>query len=400
MNDLNISFVLAEIPFYAVSCIEKSKNIEIKADESELFISLKYDSYSEPLVLKGSVKLGDKVSAVLMNHRIELYVNGRLVDEEWPKGNRLFAYGDDIKSDSKIEIEPYFPSNKEQPIVSDVFFNAEGWKPENDVFVGDCMPYVRDDEYHVLFLKDRHHHYSKWGMGAHQWSHISTKDFVKWSVHPMAVEITDPNEGSICTGSWIRHNGLEYLYYTVRRGGTLAAPICRSLSNDGYHFEKDRNFGFVLPGIYDSVTARDPKIIKGEDGLFHMILTTSLLSQNKGCLAHFVSKNLEDWSDTCDPIYISDSSTEPECPDYIVYKGRYYLIFSLDGKARYMFSEGPFHGWKMPKNPIVPCASVPKGAVWNGKIVFTGFNGIDGYAGTMTFKTAIADENGELVFID
>ncbi len=398
MNDLKISFVITEIPFYAVSLSNQQKTVEIQVDTEKISCSVWYDFHHEPLVLKGSARVGDSIDIILMNHRIELYVNGTLVDEEWPNGNRLFVYGDGIKSDWQIKIEPYFPSKQEQPIVSSVFFNAEGWKPDENVFVGDCMPYVRGDEYHVLYLKDRHHHYSKWGMGAHQWSHISTRDFDKWSVHPMAVEITDSLEGSICTGSWIEYKGMEYLYYTVRRGGTLSAPICRSLSRDGYHFEKDENFGFVLPEKYDRACARDPKIINGKDGIFHLILTTSLIAENRGCLAHFVSCDLENWQEADEPIYISEDSTQPECPDYIVYKGRYYLIFSLNGKARYMFSEHPFHNWRMPKNPEIPCASVPKGAVWNDKIVFTGFKGIDGYAGTMTFKTANSDENGELIF--
>ncbi len=398
MNDLKFSFVINEMPFRAVSCRNHRKNIDIKAENDELYFSVWYDSHSEPLVLKGTAKIGDDISVVLMSHRIELYVNEAIVDEEWPIGNRLFELGDDFDGASQIRIEQYCPPKQEMQSVSDVFINAEGWKPEGNVFVGDCMPYVRGEEYHVLYLKDRHHHYSKWGMGAHQWAHISTKDFVQWSIHPMAVEITDPSECSICTGSWIQHNEYEYLYYTVRRGGNLPAPIRRSVSADGYHFEKDENFSFILPERFDRAVARDTKIIKDEDGVFHMILTTALLSEKKGCLAHFVSRDLEHWQDTDKPIYISDDSTEPECPDYIFYKGRYYLIFSLNGKARYMISDHPFRDWRLPKRFEIPCASVPKGAVWDDKIVFVGFNGIDGYAGTMTFKTAIADTNGELVF--
>lgn len=394
MKDLKLSFVVDEMPFYAVSY---SKSIEIQTDKDQLHCKVQYDFHSEPLVLKGGVKQGDGVSVVLMRHRIELYVNGALVDEEWPMGKRLFEMGDSFEPDT-ISAEEYIAPPKEVSSVLGEFYGAEGWKPAENVFVGDCMPYVRGDEYHVLYLKDRHHHYSKWGMGAHQWEHISTKDFSKWYVHPMAVEITDPAEGSICTGSWIQQGGVEYLYYTVRRGGTIAAPVCRSVSDDGYHFKKDLDFGFILPEKYNRARARDPKIIKDKDGLFHMIITTSLLAEKKGCLAHFVSMDLENWQDTDKPIYISEDGTEPECPDYIFYKNRYYLIFSLNAKARYMVSENPFDNWRTPENPSVPCASVPKGAVWKDKIVFAGYKGIDGYAGTMTFKTATADENGELIF--
>ncbi len=398
MSDLKISFEITEMPFYAVSYKNQIKAFEINAVEREIKCVVQYDFHKEPLTLKGFVEVGDHIEVVLMSHRIELYVNDILVDEEWPMGNRLITQEDDIKSTSPIKIEKYILPQQNTPKVLYEFVNAEGWRPEENVFVGDCMPYVKDDEYHVLYLKDRHHHYSKWGMGAHQWSHISTKDFTKWFSHPMAVEITDNTEGSICTGSWIEYGGLEYLYYTVRRGGTLPAPISRSISRDGYHFEKDRGFGFFLPEKYDRAIARDPKIIKGVDGLFHLILTTAIVNENKGCLAHFVSTDLDSWQEADAPIYVSEDSTQPECPDYIVYNNKYYLIYSLNGKARYMFSDYPFDNWKTPKNSEIPCASVPKGAVWKGKIVFTGFKGIDGYGGTMTFKTATTDHNGELIF--
>ena len=63
-----------------------------------------------------------------------------------------------------------------------------------------------------------------------------------------------------------------------------------------------------------------------------------------------------------------------------------------------MISDKPFSDFKMPENPIIPCARVPKGAEWQGRLVFAGFDMIGGYAGTMTFKAARAAENGELIF--
>ena len=333
-----------------------------------------------------------------MNHRIELYINGELKDEEWPAGKIFFEMGDMFVPEVKVAVSEYVEKNEEFPAVISSFENAEGWYPGNGVFVGDCMPYRRDDEYHVLYLKDRHHHKSKWGLGAHQWEHISTVDFKTWNIHTMAVPITDYTEGSICTGSWIKDGDKEYLYYTVRMGRGIPAPIRRSVSSDGYNFEKDKGFGFTVSDKYHGASARDPKVIKGEDGLFHMFLTTSLISENKGCLAHYVSKDMETWEDFGEPIYIAPNADQPECPDYFRYNGKYYLIFSLRGKAHYMVSDKPFENFVMPKDPIIPCESVPKGAEWDGKLVFTGFKRMNGYAGSMTFKAATATETGELVF--
>lgn len=400
MNGVKISFRLAELPCFAISHKNGRKTLEIQAFDGEVSCDVQYDHARLPLRLSAKASAYDAIEMIMLSHRIELYVNGVLADEEWPAGGRLFALGDPINSMFEIQVEEYQEKDSPAPSVISEFENAEGWYPGNGVFVGDCMPYRRGEEYHVLYLKDRHHHKSKWGLGAHQWEHISTRDFKRWQIHPMAVPITDPAEGSICTGSWIKNGEKEYLYYTVRMGRGIPAPIRRSVSRDGYHFEKDESFGFTVSERYHAASARDPKVVKGEDGLFHMFLTTSLVKEGKGCLAHYVSEDMEEWKDHGAPIYVSETASQPECPDYFLYNGRYYLIFSLGGRAHYMISDKPFDGFKMPNDPIIPCSSVPKGAEWNGRLIFAGFKKLGGYGGSMTFKAARADDNGELVFED
>ncbi len=400
MQSLKINFSAEQLPLYAVSQKNGRKTFEIQALEGMLTVSVIYDYDIRPLNLSSEIKVGDRVEIILFNHRIELYVNEELRDEEWPSGKRLFELGDGFASDTDILVHEGSCGKKEEPGVLYTFENAEGWRPKGDVFVGDCMPYRRKDEYHVLYLKDRHHHRSKWGMGAHQWEHISTKDFKTWSVHPMAVPITEEWEGSICTGSWIQKGDTEYLYYTVRRGKGQPAIISRSVSQDGYHFEKDKGFGFFVSDKFNGQVARDPKVIMGEDGLYHMFLTTVLVKENLGCLAHYISRDLEEWMEADKPIHTVENSDHPECPDYFKYNGKYYLVFSIRGRARYLVSNNPFDGFELIDNTLIPCAGVPKCAEWDGKLVFAGFEAINGYAGTMTFKEATAKEDGTLVFED
>jgi hypothetical protein len=400
MKSIKLSFKLDEFPCYAISHKHGRKTFEMQAFDGEMTVDVQYDYDRRPLRLSAKVKEADEIEVVLMPHRIELYVGGALIDEEWPKGNRLFELEDEINSIIHMYAEEYHEPKRNIPSVIAEFENADGWNPGNGVFVGDCMPYRRGEEYHILYLKDRHHHRSKWGLGAHQWEHISTSDFKKWRRHPMAVPITDESEGSICTGSWIKNGDKEYLYYTVRMGGGIAAPIRRSVSCDGYHFEKDQAFGFTVSEKYHAESARDPKVIKGEDGLFHMFLTTSWMENGKGCLAHYISRDMESWEETDEPIYIAPERDQPECPDYFKYNGKYYLVFSLKGRAHYMISDKPFEGFVMPNDPIIPCSNVPKGAEWNGRLIFTGFKCIGGYAGSLSFRAATSKENGELVFED
>ncbi|MBR4880745.1 MAG: hypothetical protein IKU19_02360, partial [Clostridia bacterium] len=199
--DIKIEFVAEQLPLYFVSHRDGRKRFEVEAFDGILTAAVQYDYDRSPLALSGEICGGDRVEIILLAHRIELYINGELKDEEWPAGHRLFEMSDVFVPETKVEVSEYIENISTRPAVISSFTNAEGWYPGNGVFVGDCMPYRRDDEYHVLYLKDRHHHKSKWGLGAHQWEHISTKDFVNWDIHPMAVPITDSAEGSICTGS-------------------------------------------------------------------------------------------------------------------------------------------------------------------------------------------------------
>ena len=399
MDNIKIAFKIDKLPLSKALYKNGESALEINARDKELTIMVKYSHSPDPLILRSEIKEGDYIEAVFLDYRIELYVNCKLMDEEWPLGDRSFGMKDAPSLVKQgITACRYEPNEKKEPRVIGVFENAEGWYPGNGVFVGDCMPYVKDNTYHVLYLKDRHHHKSKWGMGAHQWEHISTKDFKTWEIHPIAVPITSQEECSICTGSHIQGKDCEHLYYTVRRANGLPALIKRSISSDGYHFTKDENFGFTLSEKYNGQIARDPKVFLGEDGKYHMILTTVLLKENKGCLAHYVSNDLNAWQECANPIYVYENSDHPECPDYFKYMGKYYLVFSIRGRARYLVSKKPFDGFERIDDSLIPCAGVPKCAIWGDKLIFTGFKVIDGYAGAMTFKSATAKEDGTLIF--
>lgn len=361
-----------------------------------------YDFKKEvPLHLAGKAKINDECVINIRPYRIELYIDGILADEEWPCGNNYLAECEITSNDCDFCVCDIKEDNAYKPDVISSFENAEGWRPEEKVFVGDCMPYVHDRKYHVLYLKDRHHHKSKWSLGAHQWEHISTSDFKEWDIHPTAVEISSPDEASICTGSWIIKDNVHYLYYTVRTCDKSPARIRRSVSTDGFHFEKDVDFSFELSDKYTKETARDPKIVVDEQGVFHMFITTSIKESSTGCLAHLKSCDLDNWTEFDEPLYVAPpESGEPECCDYFYKDGFYYLIYSLKSKGYYKYSRKPFSDWCVPEKPVIPCKYVPKAAIFNDKIIFVGYENCaeGGYAGNMTFLEAVVSENGELTY--
>lgn len=397
-HSFHITFPVVEGSNFRFDCDGKEA-LASKLEDGVLTVALRYSSHPDhPLAVRAEAKAGDTADLIVRPYRIELRVNDVLLDEEWPWGDDYLAAASQTEMNTTLSTLP-MPEKTVEPDVLGSFEGGEGWRPGNGVFVGDCMPYADGGRYHVLYLKDRHHHCSKWHKGAHQWEHLSTSDLRHWDIHPMVVEITDPMEGSICTGSWMCEGGVHRLYYTVRMSDGSSAPICRSISKDGYHYEKDRDFRFKLSEAYTGESARDPMIVRGEDGLLHMFVTTTHRASEKGVLVHLTSADGNDWKEEgC--IYTGPDRDEPECSDYFRYGDKYYLIFSHHGTAQYRISDKPFTDWQMPSNPHIPCEAVPKAAIWNDRIIFTGFKRINGYAGTLTFMEAKPDENGELVFFD
>lgn len=157
----------------------------------------------------------------------------------------------------------------------------------------------------------------------------------------MAIGIDDEAEGSICTGSVIFHEGIYYAFYAVRMCDGSPARLTAALSQDGIHFQKSHRV-FALQPPYDGASARDPKVIRDENGVFHMFVTTSLLQgeESRGCLAHLISGDLVSW-EPVEPLVVLDISDQPECSDYFRLGNLYYLIYSNFGTARYFSRKIP-----------------------------------------------------------
>ncbi len=124
----------------------------------------------------------------------------------------------------------------------------------------------------VFYLYDRLHHGAKWGLGAHQYDHCSSRDLIHWTHHPLAAPSDRQWECAMGTGNVIHSekDGRWYALYTdcgsriqffdkLQRG----AWLFRSVIDDGIHFRKD--FKPVQPG-FDSDIFYVP-----ETGQFHLI---------------------------------------------------------------------------------------------------------------------------------
>lgn len=361
--------------------------------------------------------------------RIELLVDGVLMDEEWPTGNvptdeELVCMLGGAASPSGVEMAQVALWNR--TLSEDEVITIAGgsewvaqrttellgaaqpfgayWTPRGtNTGVGDCMPFFHDGRFHLFYLFDRRAHRSKWNLGAHQWAHASTTDLRTWVEHPMAIAITDPKEGSICTGSVIFHDGLFRAFYATRMNDGSAAPLQVATSTDCTHFEKQPPFG-RLTAPYQPGPARDPVVFHDPaDGLFHMLVTSSLEASSNahhgGCLAHLTSSDLTRWTQI-GPFLVPGYADQPECPDHFTWNDWYYVVFSNHGIAHYRMSRSAQGPWT---RPVVDAFDGPRMAVLktasftDGRRIGAAFLRLEqGYAGELIFRELVQHADGTL----
>lgn len=199
------------------------------------------------------------------------------------------------------------------------------FKPEPaHLFVGDCMPFSHGGRFFFYYLQDEGHHQGLGGLGGHQWALATSTDLRDWEHQPLALPIDAEWEGSICTGSVLVHEGVYFAFYATRRRD-YTQHLSLALSPDGIHYQKTLpNPFFSPPPGYNPFHFRDPFAFRGEDGLFHLIVTAFLdehpLGARGGCLAHLVSPDLRAW-ELREPFFTPGTPDVPECADTFFWNG-------------------------------------------------------------------------------
>jgi len=341
-----------------------------KASENGLECRLFTNSGEEPFTLNAP-----KANTYLFAYNgyyIQLFANKALADEEWPFGDIAAGELDLANTFAEYKAMDDFVSHvaSDEPVIGDLPKNMQYFSPLG-CNAGDCMPYFHDGTYHLYYLHDRRNHRSKRGYGAHQWAHVSTKDFKTWQAHPIALGITEENEGSICTGSVIEKDGKFYAFYANRDIAAKQEVLTYAVGDSPNKFTKTEKPLLLLPSPpYVKGPCRDPYVYLGADGLYHMLVTTRMEDHVTGCkggtLAILKSKDLKDWtvSEPFQPGY----SDDPECADYFEWNGWYYVIFSNEGVPKYRMSRHPEGPWLAPEIDTLeaPCCRVMRTAAFHG----------------------------------
>ena len=392
---------------------------------AELVFQLATSANPKPIQVSAPVaRIGaDSAHAVVVRFlgcRLELLVDGVLLDEEWPLGRVLAArqgavmpaaavrrivVWDRVLSDD--EIDALAEGRTDREARADRYLGprrplGQYWRPRGlNVNVGDCMPFFHDGRFHLFYLLDRHHHQSMWGCGGHQWAHASTTDLVQWEEHPLTVAIDGDRAGSNCTGSVFFHGRTFYAFYAVRMFDRSPSPLCAATSTDGIHFAKTAPSAHLEPP-YLTEAGRDPVVLRDEAaGGFRMLVTTALVKpggEEVGCLAQLFSRDLQHWEQR-EPFLIPGYRDQPECPDHFEWNGWYYLLFSSEGVAHYRKSRQPFGPWEQPTVDVFdgPQLCVMKTAAFTGgRRIGAAFVPDSGYGGWVAFRELVQHADGAL----
>ncbi len=355
--------------------------------------------------------------------RLSLFVDGVLVDEEWPVGIVPTGKTPHLEVSTPVAQVEIWDSALADEVIEATNGGAEkiasrtnailGPEPRDvqysrprgwDTNAGDAMPFYHDGTFHLFFLFDRRQHHSKWGLGAHQWAHISSTDLVHWKRYPIALPIDHEWEGSICTGSIFFHDGVYYAHYATRMPDH-SERLGVAVSRDGIHFTKTLPTPFAEPAPpFLHGPNRDPFVF--QDGAqFHMLVTAAVANKalpdgDEGALEHLVSKDLATWSVLPQPFLVSGSDVQPECSDLFHWGDWYYLLFGLSGTTHYKISRSPMGPWTTPLSDVLdgPEVKVMKEAEFKGdRRIMVGFLVHDNhYGGDLIFRELLQEKDGSL----
>ncbi len=297
-----------------------------------------------PLTLLGAGR--HEVVVRLRSGKFDLFVDGRLVDEEWPSGGPATAPAQLRLAHGAAQVWRTALGDAELGCLADYGgecgilpgHRLQFWTPSgHNRWAGDTMLFHDGKRLHLMYLIDRRHHGSKGHCGAHQVAHFTTSDLRSWQSHPLAVGIDQPWE-AIGTGSVVKHEGRWHFIYGLHSGRMMAdagagadlpQPFSAipgtpegttiAVSDDGIHFRKQD----VLVHA-----AQNPSVFADPAGGFIMFA-------GEGAYGLYRSDDLLHWREA-DRFVVPHGPASPwrntcECMCHLEWNGWHYVFGGFTG---------------------------------------------------------------------
>ena len=198
-------------------------------------------------------------------------------------------------------------------------------------YVGDPMPFYdpQAGDFKVMYLQD---YRPNQPYTYHPIWCVSTSDAASYQSMGELISCGSASEldAALGTGSTIYDNGTYYTFYTAHSGNPdwtdgITEGVMLATSKDFKTWEKNRTLLLTGGSEYSLVDFRDPFVFKGEDGRFHMLVSTR--KGGKGVIAEYTSTNLLDW-DSAGVFMTMMWDRFYECPDLFKMGDWWYLVYS------------------------------------------------------------------------
>ena len=340
---------------------------------------------------------------------LEMFVDGVLVDEEWPIGQLrksdascliggaetadgvsdgftgmvdYAAVWDKAITDDEIKLLSgglVAVEEAKKRILGVEQESLQYWKPRgHNIWAGDVVPAYKNGRFHMFYLYDRRHHASKWGAGAHQFAHYSSTDLVHWEKHPMALALDWQWEtfGTGCPIFVDNRLELHYGLHTTRffKDELTTDPlIAKGLKENGNYLPiltenideewliKDVPMGHAVAVSEDGITFRKLKMVFTPA---QNMCVFSSAEKKQYCLLYdnqlSISKDLREWAPTNESFLPTGKQTiannTSECPNFFEWNGWYYIL--MGGSGFWISKEELGNYWegtqKQNKNVVYP----------------------------------------------
>ncbi|MGL6312368.1 glycoside hydrolase family 32 protein [Vibrio sp. WXL103] len=190
----------------------------------------------------------------------------------------------------------------------------------------------------LSFFNGEHHIFYQWFPlgpvhGLKHWYHVSTKDFVHYQDHGIAMYPDQPYDQHGCyTGVGVEHQGALHLFYTAnlldKDGQGYPSQALAVMDGQGKLDKK----GVIVPFNSESYTQefRDPVIVQRGDK-FHMLIGAQT-HDKCGCLALYSGDAIDSYQHQGDvDVGLADFGYMWECPNYYEDETHGVFIFSPQG---------------------------------------------------------------------
>jgi len=216
---------------------------------------------------------------------------------------------------------------------------------------GDFIPFydLKTSSFHLFYIC------------GNPWYHISTKDFVDFTYHGIAIPAGNESEQDLCvyTGCVCEKDDRYYIYYTGHNDALeYSEVILRATSSDLITWKKDSEFSLKAPAGYSKKAWRDPHVFfDGVQNVYRMVLTASKDHspwRRWGTTVMFTSTDMLNWQFAGD-LYAPNLNDSHECPDLFKIGDWYYLIFSTYSKnweTKYRMAKSLSGPWICPADEL------------------------------------------------